>query len=308
MTFLFLGDQARSTAMQTIFATEAPDIDFRVTANPDDLSEIEYLATWQAPDDIANEYPSLKVLFSTGAGVDQFDLDALPAGVELVRMIEPGIIAGMVEFCSFSVLALHRQMIDYRIAQDEMRWAPLNSPLARDRRVGVMGLGVLGRAVLAGLQPFGFQLSVWSRSAGNIPGVICHAGVPALSDFLATCDILICLLPLTLDTTGILCRSLFDKLPVGAGLINVGRGGHLVEPDLFDALNTGQLSGAILDVVDPEPLPDNHPFWSDKRIWLTPHIASMTDPTGAARALIANVRRHRAGQPMEGSVGRDRGY
>jgi glyoxylate/hydroxypyruvate reductase A len=129
-----------------------------------------------------------------------------------------------------------------------------------------------------------------------------------MSAFLQSCDILICLVPLTGETRGILCRDTLSRLPRGAALINVGRGGHLVEQDLLSLLDEAHLSAAILDVTDPEPLPKGHPFWDHPRIMLTPHIASVTRADTAARALIANIRRHEAGEPMEGEVSRKRGY
>jgi glyoxylate/hydroxypyruvate reductase A len=247
-------------------------------------------------------------LFSIGAGIDQFDMARLPPHVRVVRMIEPGIRQGMVEYVTMAVLALHRNLIDHGIAQREGRWNPIKLVPAGQRRVGVMGLGNLGRAVLEGLAPFGFALSGWSRSAHDIDRVNCHAGDAALPAFLSSCDILICLLPLTPETRGILCRDRLAQLPSGASLINVGRGGHLVEQDLLSLLDEGHMSGAVLDVFDPEPLPAGHAFWTHPRIIMTPHIASMTRADSAARALIANIRRHESGQPMEGEVVRGRGY
>jgi glyoxylate/hydroxypyruvate reductase A len=194
------------------------------------------------------------------------------------------------------------------VAQNEGRWAPIRLVPAGERRVGLMGLGHLGQAVLRALAPFGFALSGWSRSPRSIEGVACHAGLEALPAFLASVDILICLLPLTDDTRGILCRETLSRLPRNAGLINVGRGGHLVERDLLSLLDQGHLSGAVLDVTDPEPLAAGHPFWTHPRILVTPHVASMTRADSAARALIANIRRHHAGAPMDGEVARDRGY
>lgn len=308
MTLLHTSDPARGRAWRDIFAAEAPDIGFAEMADAPDLSTIRYLAAWHPATDLIAQLTALEVLFSVGAGVDQFDMTALPDHVRVVRMIEPGITAGMVEYVTMAVLALHRNLIAYGLAQREARWAPIELIPASERRVGVMGLGNLGRAVLRALAPFGFALSGWSRSARSIEAVECHAGEGALADFLAGADILICLLPLTDDTRGILCRDTLSRLPRGAGLINVGRGGHLVEQDLLSLLGEHHLSGAVLDVTDPEPLPVDHAFWTHPRILLTPHIASMTRADSAARALIANIRRHDAGAPMDGEVARDRGY
>jgi glyoxylate/hydroxypyruvate reductase A len=308
MSFLFLGDPTPAARMRAIFEAEAPDIAFHDRADSGDPATIRYLATWTPPADMAESYPHLELLFSTGAGVDQFDQSALSTNVSLVRLVEQNIIDGMAEYVSAAVLSLHRDFFDYARAQREARWAERPVKPAAERRVSILGAGELGRAVLAALSPFGFQLSAWSRSPRSIEGTRHYSGDSGLTEMLAATDILICLLPLTSKTAGILCRSLFDRLPRGAALVNVGRGRHLVEQDLLSALDDGQLSQAILDVVTPEPLPPEHPFWSHPNILITPHIASVTDPVGAARAIIANIRRHRNGQPIHGLVRRDMGY
>lgn len=308
MTLLYTSDPERGRIWRDIFAREASDIAFVDPSQPHDPAAVRYLAAWSPSPALIARLPSLEILFSIGAGIDQFDIHALPSHVRVVRMIEPGIAAGMVEYATMAALALHRNLIDYRAAQTAARWAPIKLVPAGERRIGVMGLGNLGQAVLGALAPFGFRLSGWSRSPRRLAGVACHAGADGLRAFLAGCDIMICLLPLTDKTRGILCRETLSHLPRGAGVINVGRGGHLVEQDLLSLLDEGHLSGAVLDVAEPEPLPADHPFWAHPRIIVTPHIASMTRADSAARALIANIRRHEAGKPLDGEVARNRGY
>lgn len=308
MALLYKADPVRGAVWKQVFTAEAPEIDFRHWPEAGNLGDIRYLAAWTVTPDLLAGLPNLEVLFSTGAGVDQLDLSQVPEHIQVVRMMEPGIIDGMVEYASFATLALHRHMLHYRNAQNEARWAPVKLVSAQARRIGVMGLGALGRAVLDRLRHYGFPLSGWSRSPQQVEGVTCHAGAEGMPAFLAACDILICLLPLTDETRGILCRKTFDLLPDGAALVNAGRGGHLVEADLLAVLDSGKLSGAVLDVTEPEPLPPGHPFWRHPTILLTPHIASMTQPESAARVLMGNIRQHRQGLAMVGAVARGRGY
>lgn len=308
MTFLYKSDPLRGAEWARLFAEQAPEIDFRIWPEVGEPAAVRYLAAWEPPENLAAAFPNVEVVFSVGAGVDQFDFARIPAEVPVVRMIESGLVAGMVEYATLAVLAAHRDWLDYAALQRAQRWNPIPVRTAATRRVGVLGLGVLGRAVLEKLHGFGFHCAGWSRSAHVLPGVECHAGETGLDAFLARTDILVCLLPLTPATRGILCRALFERLPRGAVLINVGRGGHLIEQDLLDALDEGRLSAAFLDVFDSEPLAPGHPFWGHPRIMVTPHIASMTQPETAVEAVLENLRRHRAGLPLTGVVDRRRGY
>lgn len=309
--FLYKADPARGHLWAEIFRTEAPELDFRLWPEASEAAEAErvhFLATWQPPDRVAERFPRLRVLFSTGAGVDQFDLAALPPSLPLVRMIEPGIVQGMVEYVTHAVLDLHRDMPAYRRLQAQRAWQPLRVCTAGERRVGVLGLGSLGQAVLERLQAFGFDCAGWSRSGRAPAGVRGFAGPQGLDAFLARTELLVCLLPLTAQTRGLLDASLFARLPSGASLVHVGRGPQLVAADLLAALDSGQLAEAVLDVADPEPLPTGDALWRHPRVRLTPHVASMTQPASAARVVLHNLSRFAAGEPMVGLVDRGLGY
>jgi glyoxylate/hydroxypyruvate reductase len=311
MTFLYKADPVRGAQWARLFAQKAPEIPFRIWpdgSSSDDAEAVRYLAVWEAPRDLAALFPNLEVVFSVGAGIDQFDLTAIPAHLPVVRMIEPGIVAGMIEYVTLATLALHRDWLTYAAQQREGRWQVLRTRVASERRVGVLGLGVLGQAVLTRLASFGFQCAGWSRSPRTLDGIECFAGAEALPAFLARTDILVCLLPLTDATRRILNRDLFAQLPRGAALINTGRGGHLQQDHLLEALESGQLSAAVLDVADPEPLAADHPLWHHPRVMLTPHVASMTQPYSAVEVVLDNLRRHREGEPLIGLVDRARGY
>lgn len=308
MTFLLKIDSAGALEWQRLFAAKAPDVAFRLWPDIGDPAAVKYLATWIPPADIPTLFPNLELLFSTGAGVDQFDLEALPAHLPVVRLVEPGIVNGMIEYVTMAVLAFHRDLFVYQVQGRRGTWREIPLLPACSRRVGVLGLGSLGHAVCRKLSDFGFKVSGWNRTPRTIADVTCFSGESEMSEFLSTVDILICLLPLTRETRGILNAALFSKLPRGATLINVGRGKHLNEGDLRNALDAGQIAAAILDVVEPEPLPPTHWLWRDKRVLLTPHIASMTQSQTAVDIVIENLRRHRAGEPLIGLVNRMLGY
>ncbi|MBB4377598.1 glyoxylate/hydroxypyruvate reductase A [Bradyrhizobium sp. Rc3b] len=308
MTVLYKANMVRGAEWARFFAERAPDVPFRLWPDIGDPANVRYLVAWVPPDDIATTFPNLELVFSVGAGVDQFDATKVPAHIPLVRMLEPGIAETMVEYVTMAVLGLHRDLLQFIDQQKQQVWREIRITPAKRRRVGVMGLGQLGQAVLERLKVFGFPLSGWNRSAREIEGVTCHVGADALPDFLAQSDILVCLLPLTDETRGILNADLFARLPRGASLVNVGRGPHLIEADFLAALDSGALSGAVLDVTEPEPLPEGHPFWSHPGILLTPHNASMTTPDTAVDFVLDVIDRHRRGEELPGRVDRTRGY
>ncbi|MBR9908772.1 MAG: glyoxylate/hydroxypyruvate reductase A [Gammaproteobacteria bacterium] len=285
-----------------------PELSFHLWPDVGDPEAVEFLVAWLPPDNMLELFPNLRVVFSVGAGVDHFDLSAFPPQLQLVRMLDPGIAQGMVEYVTLGTLALHRDMPRFLQQQRQQQWQAQPWVPAQQRRVGVMGLGNLGRAVIAQLRSLGFQLNGWSRSAHQLQGVTCFAGWEQLPDFLQQTDLLICLLPLTAETRHILCARNFNHLPAGAALINAGRGGHLQEEDLLAALDSGQLGAAMLDVLQEEPPGHSHPFWQHPKIWLTPHIAGVTSHDSGCAVLLDNVRRFRQGLPMHGAVDLSRGY
>jgi glyoxylate/hydroxypyruvate reductase len=260
------------------------------------------LAANPAPGLLAR-HPNLRFIQSLWAGVDRLLSDPLlPPDVPVARMVDPNLTQSMVECVLATVLALHRQMPAYARQQADGVWRQRPQPLAAARRVGVLGLGRLGRAAGLALAAVGFAVSGWSRTARAV------AGADGLPRLLERTDILVNLLPLTRDTEGILGRETFRRLPPGAAVVNLARGGHLAEQDLLDALADGTLGHAILDVFREEPLPPAHPFWGHPKITVFPHVAAYSEPGTAARLAVENIAAFRAERPLLGEVDRHLGY
>lgn len=308
MSLLYKADPVRGAEWKALVAARRPDLPVHVWPETGDPAAVRYLAIWTPPDAMLQRFPNTEIIFSVGAGVDQFDASALPEHIPLVRMLDPAIVEGMVEYATLSVLALHRHLPDYIEDRARRLWQPRRLVTASARRVGILGLGRLGESVARKLAGFGFPVTGWSRGARAIPGIDCRSGAAGLDEVVSQSDILVCLLPLTQETRHILDRELFRRMPRGAGLINAGRGAHLVQEHLLEALDEEHLSGAVLDVTDPEPLPEDHPFWRHPRIIMTPHVASMTNPRTAVEFVLETIERHRRGLPLEGLVERGRGY
>jgi glyoxylate/hydroxypyruvate reductase A len=306
----FAGIQDRSDSWRQVFAEVAPEI-VVIDHPPSDAerASIQYALAWKPPAGALAALPALRAIFGLGAGIDGILADpTLPANVPLVRMVEPGLTQGMVEYAVWQVLYHHRRFWETEAAQRRHDWLDQYYPAPWERGVGILGLGEIGRAVVAQLRGFKFNLRGWSRSPKQLPDIDCYAGSAALPEFLAGCDILLCVLPLTAETRGLLNADLFGHLPMGAAIINAGRGAQLNEADLLAAMRSGRIGSATLDVFQQEPLPPAHPFWRQERLFITPHVASITDAHAAARIIAEQIRHDMAGQPLRHVVDRARGY
>ena len=274
-----------------------------------DTAPADYAIVWKPPFEMLQAHPELKAVFNLGAGVDAIlKLNVVPDNLPLIRIDDGGMAVQMAEFATHAVLRYYRRLDQYEQQARLGQWKPLPPFERAEFGVGVLGLGVLGQRISESLQHFGFPVSGWSRSAKPLPGVKTYAGSEQLSEFLRSARVLICMLPLTPDTAGILNRETLSQLPRGAYLINLARGGHLVEADLPPLLDSGQIAGATLDVFQEEPLVQQHPFWKDPRVTITPHISALTVRSEAARQIAEKIVALQRGEPVVGLVDRSKGY
>ncbi|MGM8851961.1 2-hydroxyacid dehydrogenase [Salinicola halophyticus] len=286
-----------------------PGWTIRSIHDPDDVEAVTYAVVWKPADGAFLPFANLKAIVSLGAGIDHVLADTkLPRQIPIIRTVGTDLTQRMREYVALHVLSHHRDMPTISANQRARQWKQLVVPPATDRPVGVMGLGNLGSAAASTLSALGFETLGWSRTQREIEGITTFAGDAEFAAFLGRCEILVCLLPLTDATMGILNAKLFAKLPKGASVINVGRGPHLVDDDLLAALDSGQLSHATLDVFHVEPLPSEHPFWSHPRITVTPHIASLIDAPTGSRIVAANIERFEREGSVPDLADAERGY
>jgi glyoxylate/hydroxypyruvate reductase len=308
-TILFRSTPAADARWRPLLSELMPEHEFRFWPDIGERAEIDYALVWRPVPGLLASLPNLKLIVGLGAGVDALLEDStLPRTVPLARLVDPYMTDAMSEYVVFQVLRLHRQDIDYLNQQRARIWEEREQKNAAERRVGILGFGTLGEDCGRKLKAIGFEVAGWSRSPHEAPGFATYSGPAGLGEILARSDILVCLLPLTPQTQGILNADAFARLPPGAAIVNAGRGGHLVEPDLVPALDSGQLSGAVLDVFHEEPLPADHPFWAHPRIIVTPHVAAETHPPTAAAIIREEIRRFETGLPLENRVDLARGY
>jgi glyoxylate/hydroxypyruvate reductase len=274
---------------------------------PEDVS---YVIVWKPEPGRLATFPNLRLILSNGAGVDHIvDDPDWPSHLPIVRLAEPEGAQRMGEYVCLATLSLVKDMKRIVTAQAARHWDYFEPPgTAREHRAGVMGLGNLGTRAAEMLRDLGFPTAGWSRTPKSIRGVKCFAGAAALDAFLARTDILICLLPGSRDTPGIIWAETIAKLPRGAGIVNAARGSHVVTADLLAALDAGHLSGAFLDVFEQEPLPADHPLWTHPRVILTPHLAALASRRARARYFADIIAAFERGGALPNRYDPARGY
>lgn len=310
MPILFMSTDARDRATYPpLLRGQLPDHDIRVWPDVGDATAIDYAVIGRPEAGALARLPNLKAVLSLWAGVDSLLGDpTFPRHIPLARMVDPLLAVDMAHFAIHWVLHFHRGLHHYAGLQRQAEWHPLAYPQAGERRVGVMGLGVLGGDVAVKLAALGFKVAGWDAFAKAIDGVETFVGAGQLTAFLNRTEILVVLLPLTADTRGIINARTLAALPDGAFLISLARGGHVIDNDLLAALDSGHLAKAQLDAFTHEPLPTDHPFWRHPGVILTPHVASKTTPRTAAAEIAIDVRRLLAGDMPRHLVDVERGY
>jgi glyoxylate/hydroxypyruvate reductase A len=309
MRILLYRDDGVVTPWADAFAAILPHAETITWREGQTVGACDYAVLWAPPPQLLAQLAHVKAIFAMGAGVDALLKlgDALPP-VPIIRLGDAGMAEQMVDYVVHAVLHYFRRFDAYAQQAREGIWHPLAARSKRDFTVGVLGLGKLGMPVLAALRQLGFPVRGWSRTPKDVPGVQCHAGMDALDDFLGGVQALLCMLPLTPATTNLLDRARLMQLPAGAYVINVARGALLAEPDLLALIRAGHIAGATLDVFRNEPLPAPHPFWSEPRITITPHIAAVTLIDAAARQIAGKIGQRERGEAVADTIDLERGY
>lgn len=290
-----------------LLRTSLPDADVRLWQAGDN-APADYALVWQPPAELLQAPRGLKAIFNLGAGVDAILKLALPPEIPLIRIDDGAMAIQMAEYVTYGVLHYFRQFDRFAQQARDQRWHPL--PL-RDKsqfRIGILGLGVLGYRIAEALRHFEFPVQAWTRTAKQIPDVTTFHGDTGLKQLLASSNVVVCCLPLTGQTRGVLNRTTLEQLPPRSYVINVARGAHIIEDDLLALIRNGHLAGAMLDVFDQEPLPPEHPFWQEPGITITPHISAITVQTESVRQITRKIAALERGENVAGLVDRNRGY
>ena len=312
-TLLLIAPDWAPTPWIEALREELPGRPIRLWPDIGNVADVRYGLVWNPPTGLLADFPNLEIIFSLGAGVDHIFRDATLPEVPIVRIVDPDLTTRMSEYVLLQVLLIQRQHHAYDALQRLKTWKELPQPAASEVRVGIMGLGELGRDAAHKLTALGFQVNGWSRSEKDIDGLTCFAGNAALAGFLRQTDILVCLLPLTEETRGILNRALIDRLSQGGALggpylINAGRGKCQNEADILSALNDGTLKGVVLDVFETEPLPTDSSLWDHPAVTVTPHVAAVSNPLALSRNIAQQIKAFEAGEPLQNVVDPAKGY
>ena len=309
MALLFISENDDPSVWKAELAKAIPELEVRIWPDSGDAGDIEYALAWNPPLGLLASFPKLRFIQALGMGIDHFLADSdMPENVPLARLVDPDMVRQMTEFVIHAVLRFHRQAALYARHQGARLWHQEAIPDTRKATIGIMGLGMLGADAAANLDAIGFRVRGWSRRPHELANIESFHGRSGFEDFISETQFLVCLLPLNESTADIINKDTLALLPEGAYVINAARGDHVVEGDLLNAINSGHIAGAALDVFRTEPLAPDHPFWAHPNIHVTPHVAALTNPLTAARLVAKNIQRAAAGQPPDNLVDLRRGY
>ena len=299
MSIVIIRQDDKIELWKTAIETADPNIKVYSYLEPHDKNLVEVALVWKHPKGSLAAYSNLKYIASTGAGVDFiFEDETTPKDLPITRVVDTMLASDMSEYVLAAIFSFLKHLNGYKVDQFHKVWKPRPYYRISDFNIGIMGLGALGTVLAKDLLRFGFKPQGWSNSKKVIQGVTTYQGETEFGSFLSTSQVLVCLLPLTNETTGILNAGIFEQLPIGAYLINAARGGHLVDQDLLDYIDNGHIAGATLDVFHQEPLPLTHPFWENEKINITPHYASVSDTDSVVPQLLENYGRMQRGESL----------
>jgi glyoxylate/hydroxypyruvate reductase A len=308
-TLLFVSEQDPPDLWLPALREALPEVEVRQYPDMGDPEDIDYTLVYWPPKGLHAQLPNLKLIHSIAAGIDHIVADPdLPVGVPIVRMVDDYLRDMMSEYAVYAVLHFHREFPAYREQQLRSDWHrgwPLYTP---ETDVGILGIGAIGSDVARKIGALGFRMHGWSRRPRQVEGVTSYHGEDGLHEMLGKCRYVVCVLPLTDETRGIVNANTLAAMPKGSYLINIARGGHVVDDDLLAALDSGHIAGAFLDVFNQEPLPAEHPYWLHPKVWTTPHVAGELVPRSCVLTVARHIRAHMAGDPVDGVLDRTVGY
>ncbi|BEP65482.1 glyoxylate/hydroxypyruvate reductase A (plasmid) [Variovorax sp. V213] len=297
------------TARYEALRARAPELNVVTRIDGDTDPDVTALFAFKLPAGLLPRLPNLQLAASVGAGADGIlGTPDLPASVKVTRAVEPGLGLSMAQYVSLQILQHFRALPTLQAQHAAHEWKRVAVPDSREYTVGIMGLGSIGSVVADVVAALGFKVIGWTRSEGRAARVPVFVGEQGMDEFLSQCNYLVCLLPSTAQTAGLINRAFLSKLPQGAYVINAARGGIVVEADLLALVDEGHLGGAAFDVFATEPLPASSPFWGHEKVLVTPHIAAQPSVGPVVEQFLENLQRLERGDPLINEVDRSLGY
>jgi glyoxylate/hydroxypyruvate reductase len=308
MSVLLIFNQKPSEEWQQKLSELLPETKVEVYPDVENPNDVEFIATWKPHVGYINEFPNLKVVQSVGAGIDHLLHTPIPENIKVTRIVDPALKQDMFEHVLACVMASMKKLMHYQQNQFDKKWEPTVYKSINETTITILGLGEIGKLVAEKLIAVGFKVKGWSNSKKEISGLSSFSGQSELKSALSDSDFIVNILPLTKETEGILNQHFFELCSDNTVLINVGRGAHLVEDDLLKAIEKSKIAEAYLDVFKEEPLPTTHPFWADKHVFATPHIASITNANTALQQVADNYGNMKSDKVLLNQVSLKRGY